>query len=855
MCPDRGALSPMSEKKEKVIVNGRKKKGFFRTLFRLAVFCLLLGGTLAALGGAALYTITVPSVPMMEKVSDYKPRLGSRIYSVDDQLIGEFSAERRVMVPYDRIPIRLIQAFIAAEDKRFFSHHGMDYIGLINAIMQKVKNPKAKLRGASTITQQFAKSILMEHEGYESATARSYMRKVREAIIARRLEQVMDKEDIIYLYLNQIYLGHRAYGVQAAAQHYFRKNVWDLNLAEMATLAGLPQRPSDFSPYSRPKKAKARRRYVLTRMLEEGFISQKEFDDNIDVELTVYPLREPFLEHAPYFTETVRREIIDMYGEQALLEEGLQVYTTMVPAKQAAGQRALNRALLALDKRQGYRGPLANIPEKEWPAFLKDAAKETPINKDNIDEGRRYLAIVTGFDSERKDVFVNVAGVEGIMPLAAMRWARKPNTEVYYSDAYVTDPTKVLKKGDVILVTPTTWRKLSADRFGYEIISTVKVRPDKPMFALDQDPIAQGAILGIDARDGYVEGMVGGYDFADSTLNRTRQACRQPGSSFKPVIYATAVDKKNYTPSTIIIDSPIVEDDPDNANRWKPSNVGMDFKGDVPIRTCIRDSMNICSVKTLKDVGVKEMIAYARRLGVTTPLTPDLSLALGSSCVTMWDMVGVYSVFNRGGIKKPMHIIKRVVDRNGKTIYDVSAPWDPSNTFGEQLNRGYAAVAEKQNRIMDQPTAYIMTSLLHNVVEGGTAMSAKRIKKPACGKTGTTNDSFDTWFMGFTEDYVTGAWIGHDRNERPLGIKEFGGNTPMPMWVDYMLTSTQDIEQKFPDPPVGIVQVTIDPENGLLATKDTPKKVREYYRAGTEPKEFSMRGSNLATENIYTDDE
>lgn len=459
------------------------------------------------------------------------------------------------------------------------------------------------------------------------------------------------------------------------------------------------------------------------------------------------------------------------------------------------------------------------------------------------------------------------------MPLAAMRWARTPNPIVYYTDAFLRDPQEALKVGDVILVTLTSWKKLTTDRFAWDIISTVKVKNDKPLFALDQDPIAQGSVLGIDARSGYVEGMVGGYDFAESSLNRPLQACRQPGSSFKPVIYSAAVDKLNYTPSTIIIDSPVSISDELNGNTWRPENSDTDFKGDTPVRTCIKDSMNICAVKTLEHlfnvkkggIGSNGVIAYAKNLGIDTdarPLNRDLSIALGSSCVTMWDLINVYTTFNRGGVERPKYIIKRIEDRNGKVLFDRTASFDPTNSFGEQLNRTYHAVTHKPRRIMDQPTAFIMTDLLHNVVQEGTATAVKhRLKDKenkaiyASGKTGTTNDSFDAWFMGYTEDYITGTWVGHDKNERPLGPKEFGGSTPLPMWVEYMQTAIKDIPQNEPEPPVGVTEARIDPENGLLASPNTPNAVKEWYRTGTEPTVMSMRNMGYADGDIYTDDE
>lgn len=829
-----------------------KPSGWRRGL-RIVLFLALVGGIAGGGTAAGLYAYYLPTIPTFTSIDDYQPKLGTRVYSADNQLIAEFAAQRRVMVPFEKIPKDLLNAFIAAEDKRFRSHWGIDVIGVTQAIADKILNPSTKLRGASTITQQAAKSLLAMHESYEAATARTLVRKIREAILARRLERVLTKDEILYMYVHEIFLGHKAYGVQAAAEHYFRKNVWELNLAEMATLAGLPQRPSDYSPFLHPKSALARRRYVLRRMYEDGYISQQRAQKAMEREITVYPRRASYLQVAPHFAEQVRRILVDRYGERTVLEDGLQVYTTMHVDKQHFAQKALAKHLRALDKRQGFRGPLAQLETRALQERFISAYREhlglSADAKPDLERAERYLALVT--EVGREQARVNVAGLEGVLPLAAMRWAREPDPTQRVDLHYIEDVREALRPGDVVFVQPTSKRALRRDVHGWEIIETV---PDTGrIFALEQEPVAQAALLSVAPESGYVVSMVGGYHFEESSFNRAMQACREPGSAFKPIVYSAALDKLNYTPSTLIEDKPLVFDDPENAVRWKPDNAGQEFRGELPLRTCLKDSINTPAIRVANQVGIDDIIKNARRLGIRTPLKRELGTAIGSSCTTLAQLLGVYVTFNQYGERRPYVFIRRVVDRFGNVLEDRSVPWDPTVSLASRLDRGYKHLVKPERRALAEPTAFVTVSLLRNVVQDGTAVRAKKLELPAAGKTGTTDDSYDAWFMGFTEDLVTGVWVGHDKKERPLGVGEYGGRAALPVWLAYMKPALMDYtgdeprpkeQAEFPPPP-DVIRVTIDKETGLLAEPDAAQAVEQYYREGNEPTEYTPDKSTL----------
>src|SRR5215813_11612923 len=587
----------------------------------------LTAGTATVVVGLAVYYVFSAGLPEVPRVSAWAPPLLTEVYSDDQVLAGEFYDERRKVVPYDRIPKRLVQAFIASEDASFFDHPGIDAFGTLRAayktLLRKASG-SGSIQGGSTLTQQTAKAVLISAEGYKSSTERSLARKIREAILASRLESVLNKEEILYLYLNNVYLGHHAYGVQAAAENYYRKDVRDLTLAEMALIAGLPQAPSRYSPFLNPDAAKKRRAYVLRRMLEVGMISKQEHDKANAEQVKVYPVEDVFHDFAPYFVEQIRKDVVDRYSNPTLLNQGLNIFTTMESERQRAAQEAVLRDLLAVDKRQGFRGPLMQLATAaERDAFVEKSKKVMGGQK--IEEGKFYVALVSAIDPDGLSADVQIGAEKGKLPLLGMRWARKLNPEAYYPSAFISSVNRALHVGDLIVVRAVAAKDLTDDR-EQRLAKLEKDLPENALlFRLEQEPELQGALVSIDPHRQYLVAMVGGYDFDANEYNRAFQACRQPGSAYKPLVYSAAIENLGWTEATPIIDSPVVFDDPETQRRWKPENYHSEgFKGDVLLRTAIVNSMNIPAVKTFEAVGVKTMAEWAKRLGLSTPMSQDL---------------------------------------------------------------------------------------------------------------------------------------------------------------------------------------------------------------------------------------
>ncbi len=816
------------------VVNPRRMRPRWQRISLWAVSCILFWVISGAGLVWGLYLIVKDSLPTLPELSQYNPPLTTRVFSLSGIPIGEFAIERRDVVPAGKIPRHLVEAFIASEDDNFFSHGGIDPMGILRAAIKNIKAGHV-VQGGSTITQQVAKSLI----GRE----KTFTRKFKEAILARRLEKKFTKEEILYLYLNQIYLGHGSYGVEAAARNYFKKNVWDLSLPEMATIAGLPQAPSEYDPVERPKEALARRSYVLDRMMAVGFIDAASKKSADAAPLKAHPIPDIFRRRAPYFTEEVRRRLQSRYGTDGVYEGGLNVETTVDLDWQHAAQKAINLGLRRLDHRQGYNGPLHHFERDEKIAdFLNKT--QNYLEKNGLEDLQlgHPLPAVVGAVSENY-ARISVGRTRGLLPIFGMRWARKPDPTVHFrsSAARVTDARKVLKKGDLILVRPVELKKLLAG----EPAGSSKLLPkpgndekQEKIFALEQIPSVQGALASAEPRLGYVKSMIGGYNFKDSEFNRVLQACRQPGSSFKPVHYSLAIENLDYNPATIIIDSAIVYDDPENQNRWKPENYERDFQGKVTVYTALVKSMNVPSIKVLDAVGIKEDIAWAHKLGITTSLREELGLALGSSCVKPWDLLNVYSVFNMGGRKPKLFMIKKVTDRFGRVLINHTSYKDPWQSWDEKFDRAYDRLQNPMPRLLSSQSNYILTDLLHGVATRGTGARARQLGKPVAGKTGTTNDSADAWFMGFTHDVVTGVWVGHDEPKDPLGRGENGSRAALPIWLKYMQEILAERPQDDFDVPAGITFARIDPKTGLLARPDTPNSVREAFKQGEQPKEF-----------------
>ncbi len=820
-----------------------------RRLLRWAIFLAIGGVNALVVLLVVLYLWFSRGLPEIPTIDRYRPPIITRMISSDGQIAGEFFDERRKVVPYDRIPRRVIQAFIASEDQHFFEHGGVDWLGTVRAAVNTYVL-RRKIQGGSTITQQTAKALLISSEGFAAGTRRNLARKIREFILARRLERAFTKEQILWMYLNGVYLGHHSYGVQAAAENYYRKNVGDLTLEEAALIAGLPQAPTRYSPFSRPEAAKERRRYVLRRMYEEGMITAEERARAGDAEVKVYGVDDVFRETAPFYVETVRRQIVDRYGNERLLHDGLRVEMAMNLEEQRAAQAALLRGLMEVDHRQGWNGAVESVAGAERKALAERLARAWP--KGAIAVGEYVVGIAARVDDKAGVVDVEVGENRGILPISGMRWARKPNPEVRYPDALISRPSTAVKAGDVLVLRRTTREELVRRESDAQVGKPKDVPQADLLFTLEQDPKLQGALVSVDPWTGYVVAMVGGYDFEASEFNRAFQACRQPGSAFKPVVYSCAIEKLDFTPATILTDAPIVFRDDESS--WKPQNYGEDFKGDVTLRTALVNSMNIPAVKTLEALGNKfgmQVIAdWAKNLGLTTPVKLELGSALGSSCVNLWELTNVYALFARYGEKHPSTFVKRVLDRDGVVLEDHSDLRDPWVPLDARLAAGFAEVTRPRERAMDEKTAYIMVRLMREVATVGTGARAAALGKPAAGKTGTTNDSFDTWFLGFTHDLATGVWLGYDINVTPLGRYETGGHAALPIWLEYMKAALADRDQPEFVSPEGIVEVKIDPDTGKPVPEGA-RGVSEPFKQGTEPAAPAQGDQKVEVKDLF----
>ncbi len=804
-----------SQKKIQRIKSKRAKKGSWGTflyfLYGTVIILSLIFGIVV--GGGYLYIVR--GLPKISSLQDYNPPIISTIYSHDNRKIGEFFKEKRIVVPTEKIPKMLVDAFIAAEDARFYKHEGIDFFSILRALFKNIE-ARTIVQGGSTITQQVTKSLLLSPE-------RSYLRKVREAILAYRIEKSLTKEEILYVYLNQIYLGHGAYGVEAAAENYFSKTCSELNLAECALLAGLPQAPSRYSPFRNFKRAKERQVYVLNRMLAEGYITNIQATEAINTPLDIKPRHNWYIEQVPYYTEHVRRYIEEKYGRKTLYEGGLRIYTAVGIEMQKVGRHAIQKGLSELDKRQGYRGPLQHLPPEEFEDYstkVGESLAENPLEPGKVTEG-----LVIAVDDEQKNVTVRIGGVKGILPLEHMRWARKPDPDVLHINALVSLPSEALSLGDVILVRIVSRLEDEGrqETEGEPDDEENEGEPDDEenegwILALEQIPEVEGALLCMEVETGLVRAIIGGRDFRTSQFNRAIQSKRQPGSAFKPIIYSAGLDR-GYTPATMILDAPIVFEDTEHDFVWKPKNYEDRFYGPTLFRSALAHSRNVVTIKILKDLGIDYVIDYARRLGIESPINRDLSIALGSSGTSLLELVGAYSVFAHQGYRMVPIFVTKVVDRNGDIL-------EENNPEGES--------------VISKETAYIVTNLLQGVVKEGTGRKVRSLNRPVAGKTGTTNNLYDAWFLGYTPRYVTGVWVGFD-NEKPLGKRETGARAAIPVWLSFMKGILTDKPVRVFPMPNGIVFAKIDTETGLLAIPESKKTIFECFKEGSAPTEYTER--------------
>ena len=774
----------------------KKQDHFLKRLARLFLWALVLLVVSSLLGGIGTYFYLSEDLPRISTLKDYRPPIITTVYSDDDRKIAEFYKERRIVIPLSKMPKMLIEAFVAAEDARFYQHKGIDFFSITRAFFKNIEAGTI-VQGGSTITQQVTKSFLLTPE-------RSYIRKLKEAILAYRIDKSFSKDEVLFLYLNQIYLGHGAYGVEAASENYFGKSVQGLNLAECAMLAGLPQAPSRYSPFRNPERAKQRQIYVLNRMLAEGFITNIQATEAINRVLDIKPRRNWYIEEVPVYTEHIRRVLEKKYGADALYKEGFKVYAAVNIEMQKAAREEITKGLKALDKRQGYRGPLNQLAPEDIEMYAKELQMEYDLQP--LEEGQAVKGVVIEVDNNQNTVTVRMGNALGIIDLKDMRWARKPDPEISFFETRVNRPGEALSVGDVILV-------------------TVKSRiedTDMWSLALEQKPKAQSALMCLETETGLVKVMVGGRDFRESQFNRAVQSRRQPGSAFKPIIYAAAVDK-GYTPATMIIDSPIVFEDTERDFTWKPRNYGEKFFGPTLLRKAIAKSRNVITIKILRDIGVDYAIDYARKLGITSHLSRDLSIALGSSGIALLEIVKAYSVFANGGYLVEPVFITKIVDRDGNLIEEVNP---------------------NREKMIEKNTAYIITSLLESVVKHGTGWRVRDLKRPVAGKTGTTNNLYDAWFVGYTPRYVTGTWVGFDE-EGSLGKSETGSRAASPVWLGFMKRILQDKPVRAFQVPEDVVFSKVDAETGLLPIPESEKTIFECFKEGTVPTEYTKKPNTL----------
>jgi len=799
---------PKTKSTSKILEKRARKnqRGYFPKIFRWFLLISLCVIIIGAIGIAGVYLYLSNNLPKISSLNDYRPPIITTVYSDDNRKIAEFFKERRIVLPLTKMPEILKNAFVAAEDSRFYKHQGIDVLSIFRAFYKNIE-AGAIVQGGSTITQQVTKSFLLTPE-------RSYTRKIKEAILAYRIDKKFAKDEILFLYLNQIYLGHGAYGVEAASENYFGKSAQELNLAECAILAGLPQAPSRYSPFKYPERAKQRQIYVLNRMVEEGFITNIQATEAINKVLDIKPRRNLYIEEVPVYTEHIRRYIANKYGDDVLYKEGLNIYSAVNIEMQKMAQEEIAKGLYDLDKREGYRGPIKHLNPEEIESFSMELQLE--LDKEPLEEGKIVKGVVIEINDKNNTVIVRMGSTLGVIRIDDMGWARKPDPEIAYYETRVNHVGEVLTVGDVILVGVKN-----------KIFDT-----DRWWLSLEQVPRVQAALLCIESETGNVKVMMGGKDFRESQFNRAIQSRRQPGSAFKPIIYAAALDK-GYTPATTIIDSPIVYEDTEHDFTWKPRNYKEKFYGPTIFRDALAKSRNVVTIKILQDIGIDYAIDYARKLGITSNMNRDLSIALGSSGVSLLELVSAYSVFNNLGYLVEPVFITKILDREGNVIEE-----------GNPVRK----------KVIEQNTAYIMTSLLEGVVKYGTGRRVMALKRPVAGKTGTTNNLHDAWFVGYTPRYNTGTWVGYD-DERSLGKGETGSRAASPIWVGFMQRILADKSVRVFQVPEGVVFSKIDAETGLLPIPESKKTIFECFKEGTVPTEYTKKPDSMTEpEEFYKSD-
>ena len=727
--------SPGKTRKKKTKETSKLKKIFIVTSLTVFLLCVSAG----FIGAGFIYFHFSKDLPDVRKLKDHQPSTITQVYSASDEKIAEFYIEKRIITALEDIPLPLKQATLAVEDSNFYYHFGIDPKAIFRAFITNMKAGHV-VEGGSTITQQLTKTMFLSRE-------RTLPRKIKEAILAVRLELVFSKDEILEMYLNQIYYGHGTYGVEAASRTYFGKSVKDLTIAECAMIASLPKAPNNYSPYRNPERARKRRNHVIRRMAEVSFITPEQAKLSMVEDFHLGEV-EKMLNKAPYFVEHIRRILEEKFGSSKLYRAGLKVYTTLDMNMQETAQRAIKENLLVADKRYGYRGPLGTVDISQGEIAVQNAMIRQ--NSFAEDKGIKIGSTISGTVMSVGDTqaWVILGEEDGYIDIKDMDWAREPNPNLDGRWVKIKHPNEALTAGDLISVKVLGRRQ---DGSGWSL-------------ALEQEPEVEGALISLAPLTGQVKAMIGGYDFYKSQFNRAVQAIRQPGSAFKPIIYAAAINE-GYGPASIIIDSPIIFKEKEDAfDKWKPVNFEEKFYGPTSLREALAHSRNVVTVKLMQNIGIKSTIRLARSLGITSNLEENLSIALGSSGTTLYELTSAYSAFaNLGNLIKPT-AIRNIKNRSGEVLFtavpEITKPLSPG-------------------------TAHIITSLMQSVVKNGTATKVRALKRPVAGKTGTTNNYVDAWFMGYTPELVTGVWVGKDKDE-PLGRNETGSRAAIPIWLKFM---------------------------------------------------------------------
>jgi len=816
----------------RIWVKNPVRAGFIGWLFRYYLFAFLVVGVAGLAYGLRVYRAYDSELPALDGVVAYETTAPgvTRIFAADGTMLAELAREYRSYVRIGEIPEIVVQAFLATEDRRFFNHEGLDVRGLARAVVANFRSGTV-VQGGSTITQQVAKKRL--------SADRTLDRKIREALLSIRLETQLSKHEILEIYLNEIFLGHGAHGVSAAAGRYFGKSLKELSLAEAALIAGLARAPSRYNPARDPDRARRRRAVVLQNMVAAGFISEEQRDVADAEPITLVRKPDVFRQRVPYYAEHVRRTVSAQLGDDAVLTGGLQIETPAQLQLAVWGHDAMDHAIRKLDRRQGYRGPLGNLRDPSKRAELKQrlTAKYGPTPLESDPERWRIASVE---EVNLKYAKVELGAYQARLNLRHMSWASHYDRNTGVNDTKIKRVDHALVVGDVIWVRPvmvkvedepdTKKGEKGEPKTDHRIVATDRKSGER-MVELGQGTRNEAAVYTLEHNSGYVTGMQGGHDYDRSQFNRATQACRQPGSVFKAIYYALALDTGDWAMDSILEDKPY---EPESGETWNPQNIGKTLDGKVLLRTALIRSLNLPSIRLFNKLGAKNVVAWARRLGFTTELIADRALSLGASCVHIDELSRAFAIFARGGTWVEPVYVRRIVDKTGATLVDNRNPEDPRLDVAGRLDRMGHLAYTPPNQVVDPRTAFLITRLLREVVTAGIGYSASHIGVPAGGKTGTASKNTvttDTWLVGLTSREVTAAWMGDDRYERSMGEEDASYTTAAPMWTHYMKPVVAGVPHG-PIPttrPPGLTSKSVDARTGGPPVAGMPT-AKLYYR-------------------------